>query len=56
MKQIMVRIENKSDSFTGHKNCLNVYKELQQVSIIQEINEQQIPKTFTFDSVYDTDA
>ena len=53
---MQVRIKNKSYSFTGHKSCVNVDRELQQVSIIQEVNEQQIPKTFTFDSVYDTDA
>ena len=40
----------------GHKNCMNVHKELQQVSIIQEVNEQQIPKTFTYDAVYDTEV
>ena len=33
-----------------------MHKELQQLSIIQEVNEQQIPKTFTYDAVYDTEV
>ena len=51
----MISLSN-SNQYVGYKNCVSVYKEVHQVSIIDDDNARGEPKQFTYDSVYDIDS
>jgi uncharacterized protein YabN with tetrapyrrole methylase and pyrophosphatase domain len=57
----MVRTLPSSQSLTkrclvGHTSCLLVDQDTSSVTLEQELNGSTIPKTFTFDNVYDQDS